>query len=104
MVAITSKRFAHICDGVWRDRVAILTGRGILSGEAALMRAVYWRLCKAGAAPSRCIDDSDLEPTLRTYQSVVNSTLAQHGPTHFDGTPFLEELVRRYRDEAGQVC
>ena len=103
MSAITSKRFGHICDGVWRDRVAILTGRGILSGEAALLRAVYWRLCNAGAAPSKCIDDYNTEHTLLTYQLVVRSTLAQHAPTHFDGAPLLEELVRRYRDEAGQL-
>ena len=104
MGAITSKRFGHICDGVWRDRVAILTGRGILSGEAALLRAVYWRLCKAGAAPCKNIDDYDTEHTLRTYQLVVRSLLAQHAPTHFDGAPFLEEFVRRYGDEAEQIC
>ena len=67
----------QICDGVWRDRAGILFWRGILSGEDALLRAVYWRLCKAGAEP----DESDT-----TY------------------APVLREFVQQYRDEDGQSC
>jgi hypothetical protein len=74
MDILASKRFRQICDGVWRDRAQILTGRGILSGEAALVRAAYWRLCKAGGTPGQSSDDY---------------------------TPFLNELVRQYRDEGG---
>ena len=103
MGAITPKRFARICEGVWRDRIAILGGRGMLCGEAALMRAVYWRLCKAGAAPCKDFDDYDTEHALRTYQLAVGRTLAQHAPPHFDVAPLLEELVRRYRGEAGLI-
>ena len=104
MGVITSQRFVRICDSVWRDRAAILTGRGVLSGEAALMRAVYWRLCKAGAAPSKSIDDCNMVPTPLIYQLVVSRTLAHCAPTEFDGAPLLEELVRRYRDEVGMIC
>ena len=104
MSTITSKRFGHICDSVWRDRVAILTGRGILSGEAALMRAVYWRLCKSGVAPSKNIDDYHGEHTQLTYQLIVSSALAAYAPPHFDGAPFIAELMRRYRAEVGQIC
>jgi hypothetical protein len=72
MDILASKRFRQICDDVWRDRAQILTDRGILSGEAALVRAAYWRLCKAGGEPGQGSDDY---------------------------TPFLDELVRQYRDE-----
>jgi hypothetical protein len=73
MDVMDAQRVREICEAVWRDRVAIVTGRGILSGEDALVRAVYWRLCKAGDRP---VEDSE------------------------DYTPFLQELVRQYRDEA----
>ena len=77
MSVIDPKRIRQICDDVWRDRAAILTGRGILSGEDALVRAAYWRLCKAGGTPGR---------------------------SGGDYAPFLDELVRRYRDEVAQSC
>jgi hypothetical protein len=75
MDRVLAERFRRICDGVWRDRADIVTGRGILSCEAALVRAAYWRLCKAGGKP---------------------------GQSSNDYAPFLNELVRQYRDEAGQ--
>ena len=73
MSAVDAHQFGKICDGVWRDRDTILVQRGILSGEAALMRAVYWRLCKAGGDPGQKVD---------AY------------------APLLKELVRQYRTEA----
>lgn len=68
------ERFRLICDGVWRDRADILTDCGVLSGEATLVRAAYWRLCKVGGTPGQGSDYA----------------------------PFLDELVRQYRLEAGQ--
>jgi len=70
-----SEKVKQICDGVWHDRAAILAMRGVLSDEAALARAVYWRLRKAGHQPGESIEDC---------------------------APFLRELVRQYRDEAAQ--
>ena len=75
MNIIDSEKIRRICEGVWSDRVAILAGRGILSGEATLARALYWRLCKAGRKPGESIEDC---------------------------APQLRELVRQYRDEAAQ--
>ena len=77
MSVIDPERIRQICDDVWRDRAAILTGRGILSVEDALVRAAYWRLCKAGGTPGLSGDDY---------------------------APFLNELVRRYRNEVAQSC
>jgi hypothetical protein len=71
------QKIRHICEGVWHDRAAILSGRGILSGEAALVRAAYWRLCKAGGWPSPRADDY---------------------------APYMDELVRQYRGEVAQSC
>ncbi|MDX6692787.1 MAG: hypothetical protein QOF02_390 [Blastocatellia bacterium] len=51
MSAVKMETLKEICDGVWRDRAGILFWRGALSGEDALRRAVYWRLCKTGAEP-----------------------------------------------------
>ena len=95
------EKFRQICDAVWHDRAAILTRRGILSGEAALVRAVYWRLCKAGGTPGRSIEDCDTGHMLLIYQRLIGSTLTQDSQPHFDGAPFLKELVRRYMHEAG---
>ena len=77
MVLKAADEIEQVCDGVWRDRDAILSGRGVASGEDALVRAAYWRLCKAGRAPGESIEDC---------------------------APFLRELVRRYRAETGQPC
>lgn len=73
MNAADSERCRQICQEVWRDRANILTGLGGLSGETALVRAVYWRLCKTGDEPD---------------QSLAETT-------------FLKELVSQYRDETG---
>jgi hypothetical protein len=102
MSGINSETFEHICDGVWRDRATILQGRGNLSGEVALLRAVYWRLCKAGSESGQSIDDYDTDHMVIAYQRLVGSTLAQYASPPFDGSPFLEELLRRYRDEAAK--
>ena len=76
MSLIGPEKIRQICDGVWRDRAAILTPRGVISGEDALIGAVYWRLCKAGRLPGESIADC---------------------------APFLRELVQRYRAEVAQI-
>lgn len=103
MRTMTSEKFGQICDGVWRDRAGILTMRGALSGEAALVRAVYWRLCKAGGELGKSIEDCDTDHKLLMYEQLVGSMLTQYAHPHFDGTPLLKDLVRRHMDEAGQV-
>jgi hypothetical protein len=74
MSTADSEKLKRICNDVWRDRADILSDCGVLSGETALLRAVYWRLCKVGDAPDQRINDA----------------------------PLLKELVRQYRDETGQ--
>jgi len=100
MITINSEKFGRICDGVWRNRAAILSGRGILSDEAALLRAVYWRLCKAGVAQGQSMEDCDEEQMLSVYQRLVGSILTQNARPPFDGTLYLKELVRRSVDES----
>ena len=104
MSAINSETFEQICDGVWRDRETVLQGHGEGNGggEVALLRAVYWRLCKAGSESGQSINDYDADNLLLAYQRLVGSTLAQYAAPPFDGSPFLEELLRRYRDEAAK--
>lgn len=77
MNIINSESIKQICDGVWRDRAGIVAMRGILSGEAALARAVFWRLCKAGRKPGESTEDC---------------------------APFMQKLVQQYRDEVAQSC
>lgn len=96
---VASDKFKRICDQVWRDREALLTRRGGLAGEAALMRAVYWRLCKAWGGVSACEDGSHSGQTLFTYQRLISILLTQNVGPHYDGLPLLNELVRRYREE-----
>ncbi|MBD0372868.1 MAG: hypothetical protein ICV60_18635 [Pyrinomonadaceae bacterium] len=98
--AVASDKFRRVCDQVWRDREALLTRRGCLTGEAALMRAVYWRLCNAWGGVSACGDGSHAGQTLFIYQRLVNILLTQNVGPHYDGSALLNELVRRYREEA----
>ena len=102
MSAINAEEFRQICDGVWRDRDDILAGRGILRGEAALVRAVYWRLCKAGGEPGKSIENCDIEHMLLIYQRLVGNMLTQYAHPQFDGAPFLKGLVQQYMYETGQ--
>ncbi len=99
-----SEKFRRVCDGVWHDRDAILGRRGGLSGEAALMRAVYWRLCKAWGGSFSDVDRADTTHMPVNYQRLVCIMLTEHAGAHFDGSPLLNELIRQYREEAGQVA
>jgi hypothetical protein len=102
MGEMNSEKFEQICAGVWRDRADILMGRDNLRGEAALMRAVYWRLCNAGGTPGRNIEDCDSNHLSLIYQRLVGGTLTEYARPPFDCAPFLKELVRRYMNEVGQ--
>ena len=73
MSTMSAERFGQICDEVWRDRAAVLSRCSISSGEQALVRAVYWRISKAGGKPEQSLNDY---------------------------APLLEELLQHYRDEA----
>jgi hypothetical protein len=104
VTTINSEQFGEICNGVWRDRAAVLRGRGQLSGEAALVRAVYWRLCKAGVKPAGSAENEDgSKHTIVSYQSVVGRMLELNAGPHFDGASFLKELVERYQNEVEMV-
>jgi len=98
-VTISSDRFGEICDHVWRNRTAVVSRRGFLSPEAALARAVYWRLCKAGVKPTDR-GTNDKVDTFATYQLAVQCVLELGANPPFDSAPFLSGLVERYRDEA----
>jgi len=75
MSTANSENLRQICNDVWRDRAGILADcSSVLNGETALIRAVYWRLYKAGDEPGQHIADA----------------------------PLLKKLVRQYRDETGQ--
>ena len=99
MTTINSEQFEKICDFVWNDRASILMGRGSLSGEATLMRAVFWRLCKAGIKSQGCAGNDGSNPPILAYQLVVNMMLKTGSRPVFDGEPILNELVERYQNE-----
>jgi hypothetical protein len=99
MATINSEQFGEICNGVWRDRADVLRGRGLLSGEAALLRAVFWRLCKSGVKPTSNAENYGSKPTTLSYQLVVGSMLELNARPLFDGAPILKELVENYQNE-----
>jgi hypothetical protein len=103
MSTVNSEQFEGICESVWKDRADVLTARGFLSGEAALVRAVYWRLCKAGVEPPSGIEQHSNEQTIATYQTIVECLLELNARPRFDGGPFLNELVARYRLEIAET-
>lgn len=100
---ISSEQFGELCDAVWRDRAAILRGQGNLSGEATLVRAVFWRLCKAGIKTKGCADSDSSKPPFDAYQIVVGRMLELSGRPAFDSAPIMTDLVTRYQNEVGQV-
>ena len=104
MTTITSDQFQDICSGVWNDRAAVLAGRGFLTGEAALIRAVYWRLCKGGVFKKSAVDNYASAQSVLTYEVVVGCVLEMNAKPFFDGAPYLEELRNRYQMEFGRDC
>jgi len=99
MATINSKQFGEICNAVWRDRAGVLRGRGSLSGETTLVRAVFWRLCKAGINTKGCAENDGSKPTILAYQLVLGRMLEVNGRPAFDCAPILKELVDRYQNE-----
>jgi len=99
MTTINSRQFGDICNAVWRERAPILRGRGNLSGEASLVRAVFWRLCKAGVNSTGCAESFRSQPTILAYQLVVGGMLKLNARPAFDGAAILQELVDRYQNE-----
>lgn len=103
MSTITSKQFGELCDRVWSDRESVLRGRGNLSGEATLVRAVFWRLCKAGIKTKGCADSDASTPALPAYELIVSQMLKANARPAFDSEPILKELVTRYQSETGEI-
>lgn len=104
VMTVNSEQFQEICDGVWRDRAILLQGRGFLSGEAALMRAVYWRLSKAGIKPILSAENYGSPRTASSYELGVSCLLEVHGRPRFNGTQYLHDLVQRYKNELRESC
>ena len=98
-VTIDSEQFGEICNAVWRDRDAVLRGSGNLSSEATLVRAVFWRLCKAGLKTRGCVENDGSKPAILAYQLLVGRMLGASGRPAFDSTPILKELIDRYQSE-----
>jgi hypothetical protein len=99
MNTITSEQFVQVCDRVWSDRKALLRGRGRLNGEAALVRAVYWRLCKTGLGSNGRVESSSPASALFEYRLVVGRMLEASARPAFDWAPILKGLVERYQNE-----
>lgn len=70
-----------------------------MSGETALVRAVFWRLCKAGVEPTGGAGVYGSQPTILAYQLVVGRMLEVNARPPFEGAPILKELVERYQKE-----
>lgn len=102
MTTINTERLEAVCSEVWRDRSAVFEGRGFLSFEAALARAVYWRLCKTTASQINYSANSVAPQTFSTYYLAVNCLLELNARPPFDSAPFLQDLIRRCEDEVVQ--
>jgi hypothetical protein len=100
---INSEQFQEICNGVWRDRAVLLKGRGFLSGEAALMRAVYWRLSKAAIKRIVSAENYSFPRAASSYELGVSCLLEVNGRPRFNGIRYLKELVQRYRNEMREL-
>ena len=101
MTIIDSKQFEEICERIWRDRATVLKGSGQLNGDATLMRAVFWRLCKAGIKAKGCVHTDGATSPLLAYRLVVARMVNRSGRPAFDCAPVLNELLERYQNEVG---
>ena len=99
MTKINAEQFGELCNAVWRDRATVLRGRGSLSGEATLVRAVFWRLCKAGLKTKGRAENDGSKPEILAYQLVVGRMLEVNSRPAFDSAPILKELLDRYQGE-----
>src|ERR1044071_9814030 len=99
MTSINAEQFEEICDFVWNDRTSILRGCGSLSGEATLVRAVFWRLCKSGIKAQGCAGNDGSKPPIEAYELVVHRMLEVNGSPPFVGAPILKALLERYQHE-----
>ena|ERR1044072_5649065 len=99
MKTINSEQFGELCDAVWRDRATVLEGRGSLSGEATLVRAVFWRLCKAGLKSKGSTEHNSSKPEILAYQTVIGRMLEVNSRPAFDSAPILKKLLDRYQVE-----
>lgn len=104
MKTINSELFEEICNSVWRDRALVLMGRGLLSGEAALMRAVYWRLSKTGIKAILSSENYGSPRTASSYQLGVSCLLEVHARPRFNSAQYLTELIQRYKNELRDSC
>ena len=99
VTSISSEEFKEICSTVWRDRRRVLAGRGFLTGEAALMRAVYWRLSNKGLLSNSVPENYSSVESILTYETVVLCVVELSATPRFDGKPILNELCELYRKE-----
>ena len=63
------------------------------------MRAVFWRLCKAGLKTKSSDEHDSSKPETLVYQLVVGQMLEANGRPAFDSAPILKELLDRYQGE-----
>jgi hypothetical protein len=104
MTTINAEQFEEICDRTWSDRVSVLRRSGtLMSGEEALMRAVFWRLRKAGINTKVCADTSGSTPALLASQSLVLQILKPNSRPEFEALPILNALIDRYQSEGGEA-
>lgn len=102
MSTIDPQKLEAICNQVWNDRAAVLEGRGFLSADAALARAVYWRLSKSSDSRTGNAENYERSQTLSTYRLAVNCLLELNAQTPFDCAPFLHDLIQRCQVEKAQ--
>ena len=99
MSTINPEEFKELCAGVWRDRSHVVSGRGFLTADAALMRAVYWRLCKAGVMKDGLPENYSSAQSASTYETVAGCVMEINTKPTFDCAPYLQELRERYEQE-----
>jgi|ERR1041385_3545931 hypothetical protein len=100
MNTIDQQQFSEVCNRVWKDREGLLKRRGQLSGDAALVRAVYWRLCKAGLESNGRAESSSPTSAVFEYRLVVGRIVEAKARPAFEWAPILQELVERYQNES----
>jgi hypothetical protein len=77
--------------------------RGLLSGEGALVRAVYWRVHNLAALPANNTENYSSPQTVSDYRMGVGRLLEINGHPNFDCSQFIDELLHRYEHESDRL-
>lgn len=92
---ISEHEFRLLCDGVERDAAAILRDHRDLTGEAAMQRELFTRLCGVLEIDTDSAQAADLLDTGNGYSFAIMQTIEEKMRPDFPYIEILGPFLRR---------